>query len=88
MRIVLRIITIFFFFLSFGTILETYRIFTSDAFDIMESRGQLLPLSIVISIVCFCLMILFWVLSVRARKKYRKSRESLDELKSAIDGDL
>ncbi len=88
MRIILRILTIVFVFMSFGGVLETHRIFFSDAPDIVRNRSGLIPMSIIMTLIFLSLTIWFWILSIKARRKHRKKKESKRELESIIDGQL
>jgi ABC-type glucose/galactose transport system permease subunit len=47
-------------FLTFGAMKETFRIFTSNAPDIVNNRMSILPFAICMTIVFLALSIRFW----------------------------
>lgn len=67
MKIIWRILAVAFTLLWFGTLSETYRIFTSNDADIANNRAHLIPISITWSVVILGLTILFWRLSRKKR---------------------
>jgi hypothetical protein len=53
-------LAILFSLLSFGAVQETYRIFTSDAPDIVRNRTELMPFASIMTVVFIFLAIRFW----------------------------
>jgi hypothetical protein len=55
-----KIIAGIFIFISFGAVLETWRICTTDAPDVALNRGFLVPLHGILTAVIIGLAVFFW----------------------------
>jgi len=58
-----KILAVLFGFLSLGGLLESFRIITSDDFDIASQRGRLIVMSLVMLGVMLILTRYFWIKS-------------------------
>jgi hypothetical protein len=64
-----KVLAIVFSVLSFGSLQETFRIFTSSDSDIAQNRDGLIPVAIIMTGLFIFLAIWFWLKSANSKKR-------------------